>query len=250
MTSVHAKLISKAAVFGLALPLLAGCHTHMPSQGPESAATGAESAAPVEDGYATQLFHSAKWQQSQDASANLVEVVSFSHGVSFERSRDRLSEAERGKLLDFAQEIKVVASDRIVIDGPRTVGQRLDPVTVARIDALRQELAAFGLPSEAAREPIAQTAETEVSRDRLVVLVTRAIVIPPDCAQPQPRSGERPQFALGCANTANLGLMIADPNDLRQGRPLGPADGDAATLSIQRYRRGEVTPLEEVVTGN
>lgn len=41
---------------------------------------------------------------------------------------------------------------------------------------------------------------------------------------------------LGCANTANLGLMVADPVDLVRGRALAPADGIPAAQAVEKYR--------------
>ena len=49
---------------------------------------------------------------------------------------------------------------------------------------------------------------------------------------------------MGCSNTANLGLMVADPLDLKEGRTMGPADGEFGALRIQRYREGEVQEFE------
>jgi type IV pilus biogenesis protein CpaD/CtpE len=48
---------------------------------------------------------------------------------------------------------------------------------------------------------------------------------------------------FGCANRANLAAMVADPADLDRGRALAPAQGDAAIAAVQRYRKGQVTPL-------
>ena len=58
-------------------------------------------------------------------------------------------------------------------------------------------------------------------------------------------------FRKGCVNETILGQMVANPADLRRGRTLGPADGEAAARAIERYRRGETTPLhEEATTGD
>lgn len=50
---------------------------------------------------------------------------------------------------------------------------------------------------------------------------------------------------LGCSNERNLGLMIADPRDLTGDRELAPEDGQRAVDAYGRYRRGEITPLED-----
>jgi hypothetical protein len=77
-----------------------------------------------------------------------------------------------------------------------------------------------------------------------------ATALPPDCdnaALPPPSqwagAWHNPDLNLGCATAHNLGAMIAEPHDLVVGRDPGPADGERAVLSIQRYRRGEEKPL-------
>jgi pilus assembly protein CpaD len=51
---------------------------------------------------------------------------------------------------------------------------------------------------------------------------------------------------FGCSNTTNLDLMVANPPDLVQGRPIPPADGQAAILGLQRYRDGKVIAPERI----
>jgi pilus biogenesis lipoprotein CpaD len=57
-----------------------------------------------------------------------------------------------------------------------------------------------------------------------------------------------PLSNLGCANAVNLGLMIADPADLAQGRPLGPADGIREAEAVVRYRTDKVKELKAGMT--
>lgn len=45
---------------------------------------------------------------------------------------------------------------------------------------------------------------------------------------------------LGCTNAANLQNMVANPADLKQGRPLGPADGERETNAVHTYEAGQV----------
>ena len=51
----------------------------------------------------------------------------------------------------------------------------------------------------------------------------------------------------GCADTANLGMMIADPRDLIQGKDVGLYDGTRHALSVEMYRKDEV---KELITEN
>jgi|GEM_PF-1470824 len=49
---------------------------------------------------------------------------------------------------------------------------------------------------------------------------------------------------FGCADATNLGLMIANPEDVLEGRNPGAADGTYAAGAIERYRKGETKPLQ------
>jgi type IV pilus biogenesis protein CpaD/CtpE len=48
---------------------------------------------------------------------------------------------------------------------------------------------------------------------------------------------------MGCADSYNMGQMLARPHDAVAGRPLGPADATVNDLAIQRYREGKVRAL-------
>ena len=52
--------------------------------------------------------------------------------------------------------------------------------------------------------------------------------------------GLTPPAGFGCSTIANLRLMVADPRDLEEGRPLTPAHGDAALGAVRRYTDDKV----------
>ena len=52
---------------------------------------------------------------------------------------------------------------------------------------------------------------------------------------------------LGCATTANLGAMMADPAT-DPGRTPGAADAKGSAGAIQRYRAGKIRPLQKLTT--
>jgi pilus biogenesis lipoprotein CpaD len=56
-----------------------------------------------------------------------------------------------------------------------------------------------------------------------------------------------PMSNLGCATLANLGRMVADPTDLAQGRPLGPADATREAEAVVRYRTDKVKSLDDTL---
>ena len=84
---------------------------------------------------------------------------------------------------------------------------------------------------------------------RVRVVVERYVVTPPTCPDWSKPVGEDSQNSpganFGCANTANLGMMVANPGDLLRGRNPGPADGTAVSAGIKRYRDGKVRELLE-----
>ena len=85
----------------------------------------------------------------------------------------------------------------------------------------------------------------------VLLMVERYIVVPPSCPD-WTRSLSSVQGAesmpnYGCADTANLGMMIADPRDLIQGKDVGLYDGTRHALSVEMYRKDEV---KELITEN
>ena len=69
-----------------------------------------------------------------------------------------------------------------------------------------------------------------------------------DCPQwtlfPVDRFSNADSPYLGCVSASNLRAMVANPEDLDRGRPLGPADGDRATRAIETYRAGPIKPFQ------
>lgn len=56
-----------------------------------------------------------------------------------------------------------------------------------------------------------------------------------------PNEAAMPGF--GCADSYNMGQMLARPRDAAVGRPAGPADATVNALAIARYREGKVPAL-------
>ena len=72
------------------------------------------------------------------------------------------------------------------------------------------------------------------------VTVGRYVVTPPNCPDwTKPATGDpgnNVSSNFGCATTANLGLMIADPGALVRGYAAGPGDGEMLAKGVQNYR--------------
>lgn len=63
---------------------------------------------------------------------------------------------------------------------------------------------------------------------------------PPWSSFPTDRHSNRDSPHLGCSVAANLRAMLADPDDLERGRPLGPGDGEHAARAVDAFRQGKV----------
>jgi Pilus biogenesis CpaD protein (pilus_cpaD) len=59
---------------------------------------------------------------------------------------------------------------------------------------------------------------------------------------PNPHSNAESPY-LGCVNRVNLKDMVDNPNDLQQGRTLGPADGTREANGVRAYEQGQIKPF-------
>jgi len=84
------------------------------------------------------------------------------------------------------------------------------------------------------------------------VIIERYVVITPSCANFLKSFGDADQaydYAnFGCADAVNLGMMVANPRDLIQGRPLGGAEGVMAAAAVNRYHSDKVKDLLQTST--
>ena len=187
------------------------------------------------------LIKTGKWKQMDRSPLNEVEIVTIEHVVDYSATDTGLTDSARRRLVEFLHMSNVNAADRVTLHGPRRDFGSHDPVTSQRLEILQSELSRLGIFSAIPSADRIPPSDPEA----VAMLVTRAVVIPPDCNQTPPARAARPEFVMGCANTANLGQMVFDPLDLKHGRQMEGADGEARALAIQRYREGEITELEE-----
>jgi pilus assembly protein CpaD len=171
------------------------------------------------------LFPHAKWRQIPQSPENMVEVP---------RERDTLD--------DFIRKNRINVKDQIVVQGGAGDSSR---VAEGRVDAIRSEFARHGLvASEAAPAGGADAPAI----NEVAVLIIRPVVIPPDCSVPQPEPTLRPEQPWGCSVNAALGMMVADPLDLVEGRELGPGDPAQSSGAMRRYREDRIKAINEEET--
>jgi pilus assembly protein CpaD len=190
------------------------------------------------------LMTYAGWRQSQPHPFPEAAQVPVRHAVRFTGADARMSDVEREALRIFLARNNVEEGSRVLVAG---VGPAA--LSDGRIASVRQALFELG-HTGVATTPAASGVEPRI--DEIVVTAQVTTVINPTCPgynAPIVLDFEnRPIISPGCAVATNIGLMIAEPSDLIAGRPLAPADGEQQNLSIQRYRAGQVTPIEQETT--
>lgn len=212
--------IREAVVVGAACLALAACS---PKQGE----------------FGDDFFPHGKWEQIPTSRDNMVEVITLRHSVAFAEGQTALSASAQGELANFIRANGIRNPDEIVVQTPGRQGDRL---IMGRLDAVKSEFARHGLV--AAESVVPQSAASAAVPGQVAVHVTRAVVIAPDCSTPQPKRTLRPEQPWGCSVNAALGMMVANPLDLVEGRDLGPGDGEQASAALRRYRADEVKKLK------
>ena len=170
-----------------------------------------------------------------------IETITMTHKANFAFGVDDLNASEVARLTNFLQDTGADRLTRIEINGPRKAAGKHDVLTAARIASISERLSDLGMKPAVAARPIDSMT---VPSDAIVVTVTRAMVIEPDCGVPKTIYGPRPTHIWSCSNTVVLGRMIVDPLDLERGRPQRPGDGEALAPGIARYRAGKIKPIK------
>jgi pilus assembly protein CpaD len=182
------------------------------------------------------------WSPAQAPKTNKVDWVSLSHTVHPVKAGNGLSTAERDRLDRFATEVALGYGDQVVIKTPRRHRAKTAATLVRYFRALRLE-------------PTVRVVDGNGRRggDTVTVTIGRYVVTAPKCPDWTKPAGADPNNRVGsnfgCANTSNLGLMLADPGDLVRGRPKGAGDGVAASRLVRQYRSGKVAKPATIVTG-
>ena len=87
--------------------------------------------------------------------------------------------------------------------------------------------------------------------DASIIRSNNGMAEAPDCSRLAVHSGltdagiKQPSVAWGCATYSNLAAQVANPRDLQQPAPMGPADAAVAANAMRRYEQDKVTPLDK-----
>jgi len=154
--------------------------------------------------------------------------------LAFATGSASLTPGELRKLDGWVLSGSIRPADRVVIAAAGPTG-----LAEQRAAAISRELLRYGI--------VTQTLALDaVPANHAIVAVGRYAVILPTC--PNWSQSLSADFTnaftsnYGCANTTNLGLMVASPADLVSGRTLAPADGMPAATAVQRYMTDRVKP--------
>jgi len=165
--------------------------------------------------------------------------VSYTHRIGFNNEDARLTVDERQRLDSFLARTGIKNRDTYLVLGGGQAGR----LSERRRSTVRAFLELRDVQTAAPSTPFSSNdADQDVK-----VVVSRYVVTLPRCPDmtddPTDGRNNQPYSDFGCANAVNLGLMVANPEDLVHGRDMGGADGDYMTGSIQRYRAGETKAL-------
>jgi len=190
--------------------------------------------------------------------APVVTESRYLHTVYFPTDRAELAPAELESLRSFLAALPAEGRYRALVMG-HADERASDAYNLALSDRRARHVAdllrAHGLERvEVSRRAYGESRPIDPGRGepawarnrRVEILVRHWVAEAPRCGEGDRTPslhGRQLLPDLGCATAANLVAMVADPADLAEGRPLGPADGVREAEAIVRYRTDKVRPL-------
>ena len=176
------------------------------------------------------------------------DLVQYSHDVAFAAGEARLTNGQRQRLDAFLARLEAGYGDRFYVVAGRDRGGEPKQAAARLAERRRQAVMAFMELRRLRVLPLRIEFGVDVPVGQAVkVIVRRYVVTLPGCPDWTGRPGisynNIPSSNFGCATAVNLGLMVADPGDMVAGRHPGLMDGEFVARSIERYRKGETTPL-------
>jgi pilus assembly protein CpaD len=208
-------------------------------------AVGLVSLAAICIGLSGCLAEKSMWSENDTIKRNSVALHHITHDVAFAGGTTGLTDAQAAELDRFLARSLAGYGDTFSIDAGT------DDTASSRREALVSYLRARGLV--VSLQPAAFGGA--LAPDTVRLILNRYVVTPPPCPdwrQPSnPDFNNQPSGNLGCATETNLGLMVANPGDLVNGKTLGPSDAENAAKAVENYRAGKVKePKSESTAGS
>ncbi len=184
-----------------------------------------------------------------EARAPRADLVQYGHDVAFAAGEARLTNGQRQRLDSFLARLEAGYGDRFYVVAGR--GRRGAPKQAAARLGERRRQAVMAFLELRRLRVLPLRIEFGIDApvgEAVKVIVRRYVVTLPGCPDWTGRPGisydNTRSSNFGCATAVNFGLMVADPGDIVAGRHPGLLDGEFAARSIERYRKGETTPLK------
>jgi pilus assembly protein CpaD len=177
----------------------------------------------------------AQWSGAESPKETKVMFLRQTLDVHFDPGKDVLSATEEKRIADFVAREDIGVYDDITLASGNADAR--GSLATRRAQSVAAYLRTMHLKSAA-------DDKAEAPSDQVSVVVGRYVVVPPNCPDWRKPSDDDPANTtssnFGCATETNLGLMVADPRDLIEGKDPGPGDGEHAAYGVQRYRMGKV----------
>lgn len=198
----------------------------------------------------------ADWTPSESPKKNVVDRAILSHTIHYPAHSSSFEGRERRALHQFlTAHVQKPSSVTIIL-------QEYGRHSEKRIKDVERELVIFGVPFHLITVEYEEAPQHKPKKHHKIhkqqtgsgieMTVERYVVIPPSCGDFSRSIGDADQAYnhsnYGCSDTANLGMMVANPRDLINGRTLSPADGTVIAAGVQRYRKDNVKALLESAT--
>lgn len=160
----------------------------------------------------------------------VTDQVQLSHDVAFLPGATDLSPADTAGLDRFLMQVLPEPGDSVDVVAHGSLG-------FLRANSVQSALSAYGIESR--RIDMGTS-----PRDVVTVSVTRTLYLPTSCVTPRRTiydymGGTSVLPSPRCSNDLNLARMVADPEDLVRGRPIGPAEGGYNRQPVNTYRTAE-----------
>ena len=190
----------------------------------------------------------AEWTPAESPKKNKIERAYYTHTIHYSSKGIALGDAEKKKLLQFLKPNAPRPSAVVVtLEENGAHSQK-------RIKGIQRELVRYGIAYNlisVEQVPSACKGKKGAPSD-VNLFIEYFLVIPPSCADfSQPIGSALQEYThsnFGCADTANLGIMVANPRDLIDGRPVGVSDGTVMAAGVNRYRTDTIKQLQETET--
>lgn len=179
--------------------------------------------------------HTARLDPETSTDGFVWHQTDLSHLVRFSPGTTTLAPDESVRLNQFIDQVGVQSNDEL----SASVG---GPMGRQRADAVQQAFALRGYRVTPVVDPYLADGDVTVTIRRVVYTASACLT---EGNEMQDRSASMP---FGCANALNLQRMVANPADLVDGLPSDTVETAPAIGAIERYRRGEITPLQSTST--